>query len=125
MAIELSVINFIVPMEIIKQKYPGGLEQCFMDHGGAYGGRIWHDEYLFRDGAMNPIDMYLIFEKWKKLGFRTHKGGKNPKWIDVCVVCTGWDEPTLPCDWIETDGYIAYMKNKPVGEIIGPASYFS
>lgn len=120
MAIQLSVINFIVPIETIENKYPGGWEQCLFDHGGSNdGGPIWYDDYLFRNGAMNQIDILMMLERWKALGFRTHKGGKNPKWLDVCIICAFFDKPTMPCDWIVTDGAIAYMKDKPIGEVIG------
>lgn len=32
MAIALEFIDFIVPIALIRQKYPGGWEQCLRDH---------------------------------------------------------------------------------------------
>ena len=60
MAIQLEFINLIVPIDTIKAKYPGGWEACLEDHKDAIGGRIWYDDYLFRDGAMSPMDMQFL-----------------------------------------------------------------
>jgi len=57
MTIQLEFINFIVPISEIEEKYPGGWVQCLMDHENFFGGRVWYDEYLFRDGAMNPMNI--------------------------------------------------------------------
>ena len=32
MAIALEFIDFVVPIALIRQKYPGGWEQCLQDH---------------------------------------------------------------------------------------------
>ena len=119
MAIELEFINLIVPRSIIEEKYPGGWEQCLADYEGVIGGRVWYDEYLFRDGAMNPRDITYLVEEWGNMGFHTHDGGDTPvKWVDVCVVEGMFGGATLPCDWIEVDRDGAYLKNKPKGEVI-------
>lgn len=120
MAVQLEFINFIVPIEVIKQKYPGGWEQCLKDHDNLIGGRVWFDEHLFRDGAMNSRDIGHLVEEWQSLGFNAHDGGKNPsKWLDVCVVETMFGGATLPCDWIEVDYDAAFYKGKPKGNVIG------
>src|SRR5690554_3535880 len=119
MAIQLECISFIVPIEKIKEKYPGGWEQCLIDHKKLIGGRVWFDEYLFRDGAMNPADIYHLIEEWQALGFHTHDGGENPsRWVDVCVV-QSFLGATLPCNWIEIEDYSAFYKGQPKGEVIG------
>jgi hypothetical protein len=64
MAVQLEFINFIVPIKVIKQKYPGGWEQCLKDHEDLIGGRVWFDEHLLRDGAMNPLDISYLLEEW-------------------------------------------------------------
>ena len=120
MAVQLEFINFIVPIEVIKQKYPGGWEQCLRDHENLIGGRVWFDGHLLRDGAMNPMDVGNLVEKWQALGFHTHDGGNNPrKWVDVCVVDAMLGGATLPCDWIATAGDAAFYKGKPKGKLIG------
>ena len=120
MAVQLAFINFIVPIEVIEHNYPGGWEQCLIDHKNLIGGRVWFDEYLFRDGAMNPMDIGHLVEQWQSFGFHTHDGGTNPsKWIDVCVVEAMFGGATLPCDWLEIDGDSAFYKGKAKGNVIG------
>jgi hypothetical protein len=119
MAIQLEFVDFIVPIKTIKEKYPGGWEKCLKDHENLIGGRVWYDDHLFRDGAMNPIGIRDLVEEWGQLGFHTHDGGNNPtKWIDVCVVEFMFGGVTLPCNWIEVVGEIAYLKNKSKDKVI-------
>jgi hypothetical protein len=120
MAIQLEFINFIVPIEIIIKKYPGGWDQCLKDHRNLIGGRVWFDEYLFRDGAMNPMGIGSLVEEWQSRGFHTHNGNNMPnKWVDVCVVEALFGGATLPCDWIEIEGDVAFYRGTPKGEVIG------
>jgi hypothetical protein len=70
MAIATEFIDFIVPIKVIEQKYPGGWEQCLEDHKDLIGGRVWYDEHLFRDGAMNPMDIERLVNDWTDLGFK-------------------------------------------------------
>lgn len=100
MAINTEFIDLIVPIETIRRKYPGGWEQCLKDHAPLLGGRVWHDDYLLRDGAMNPMDMQRLVEKWESMGFTsTTEVSGNKHWVDFCVhdMMMG---VTLPCEWI-------------------------
>jgi hypothetical protein len=63
MAIALEFIDFIVPITVIRKKFPGGWEQCQNDHGHLIGGCVRQDDHLFRDGVMNPIDIGALVEK--------------------------------------------------------------
>jgi|SRR5690625_277548 len=110
MAIQLEFLNFIVPIHIIKKKYPGGWEQCLKDYEYELGRSAWHDDELFRLGAMNPMDMGFIVEHWQSLGFRTHTStGSKARWKEVCIVQAGFG-PTLPCGWIEVAEDFAWFK---------------
>ena len=123
MAIVLEFIDLIVPIETIRRKYPGGWEQCLRDHENLIGGRVWYDNYLLRDGAMNPSDIKYLVDQWSELGFevQSSQDGKSV-WKDVCVVesilVAG---TTLPCDWITVDvnQRIAYLKGVSPEPIIG------
>ena len=119
MTIKLQFIDFIVPIKTIKEKYPGGWEQCLKDHENLIGGRVWYDEHLFRDGAMNPGDIGQLVDWWREKGFHTHVEGDNPKWVDVCVVETISGGTTLPCDWIEVHGRTATFKGENIGYVGG------
>ena len=51
MSVALEFIDFIVPISTIREKYPGGWEQCLKDHSPLLGGRVWHDDHLLRNGG--------------------------------------------------------------------------
>lgn len=121
MAVALEFIDFIIPISVIKEKYPGGWEQCLKDHQNALGARVWYDEHLFRDGAMNPRDIQVLVEEWIDLGFEPFTEIDGQKhWKDCCVVEHMFGGPTLPCDWIGFDpkGF-AYLKGETPGDIAG------
>lgn len=117
MSIKIMFINFIVPIKTIKEKYLGGWEQCLLDHKELIGGRVYYDEHLFRDGAMNPMDMRNIIAKWGKLGFHIHDGDK---WVDACVVEGIFGRPIFPCDWIgiDVDEDTVFLKREPRGDVV-------
>ena len=103
MAIALEYFNFIVRRSTIEEKYPGGWDQCLIDHASSLGTRVWYDEYLFRDGAMNPIDMENLVNAWRDIGFQSVLINGEKKWLDCCVIDERFDTLSLSCDWIEID----------------------
>lgn len=120
MAIALEFIDFVVPIALIRQKYPGGWAQCLQDHERLIGGRVWFDEHLLRDGAMSPADIESLVEEWTSLGFQpTAELDGQRIWQDCCVVESMLGGPTLPCDWLELseDGRSAWTKGTQPGEI--------
>ncbi|MCD6533693.1 MAG: hypothetical protein J7L25_06420 [Deltaproteobacteria bacterium] len=124
MGIRLEYLNFIVPIKKIEKIYPGGWTQCLRDHFELIGGRVWYDDHLFRDGAMDPMAMDFLLDHWKKLGFRTHKGRSNPvQWLDVCIVDAFSDEASLPCNWIEIGNSCAKLQNTEDIIIVGPENF--
>ena len=86
MAIDTEFIDFIVPIATIHTNYPGGWEQCLSDHEHLLGGGVWYDDHLFRNGAMNPVDIGSRVESWTELGFTPFNevDGKT-EWADFCV----------------------------------------
>jgi hypothetical protein len=46
MAISLEFIDFVVPISVIRARYPRGWERCFRDHESLVGGRVWFDQYF-------------------------------------------------------------------------------
>jgi len=104
MSIQLEFINFIVPIKTIEEKYPGGWQQCLEDYKNLVGGRVWYDDYLFRDGAMNPRDIEYLVNEWKEMGFApTVTIDGEVHWKDVCVVEGMFGGSTMPCDWLTCD----------------------
>ncbi len=123
MAISLEFIDFIVPINVIKAKYPSGWDKCLLDHQAAIGRRIWFDDHLFRDGAMNLMDIDHLIEHWESLGFigPTMTKGQVVKWNDFCVGQNMFRNPALICDWISYDhkSQGAYLKGTPPGILVG------
>ena len=120
MAIALEFIDFVVPIALIRQKYPGGWAQCLQDHERLIGERVWFDEHLLRDGAMNPADIESLVEEWTSLGFQpTAELDGQRIWQDCCVVESMLGGPTLPCEWLalSEDGRSAWQKGTQPGEI--------
>lgn len=122
LAVALEFIDFIVPIRTIEGKYPGGWQRCLDEHKPLVGGRVWFDDHLFRDGAMNPLDIQRIVERWASKGFETMRevDGRSV-WSDCCVVENMRGGPTLPCDWIDftPDGKAAFLRGTEPGPIAG------
>lgn len=125
MAVQLEFIDFIVPIAVIRKKYPGGWEQCIKDHANLIGGRVWYDDHLLRDGAMSPADISTLVEEWTKLGFEPMAEIDGKKvWKDCCVTEHVFGGPTLPCEWLDLteDGSAAFLKGTEPGEVAGRAA---
>lgn len=127
MAISLEFNDFVVPISLIREKYPGGWEQCLADHRDDIGGRVWYDEHLFRDGAMGAEYIEALIEEWSERGFQaTEMVDGQEVWKDMCVVSLFFaGGPTLPCAWIGVDHEqaCAYLLGQPAGDVIGPDSF--
>ena len=126
MAVALEFIDFIVPIQVIRARYPGGWEQCLRDHAGLLGARVWYDEHLFRDGAMNPNDILELLEQWEDFGFApTASRNGVTVWHEVCVVESLFGGPTRPCDWLEVDvgQRTAHLKGHAPGPVAGRATF--
>ena len=124
MAVALEFIDFIVPVKIIEAKYPGGWAQCLKDHADLIGGCVWHDDHLFRDGAMSASDIEALVEAWAMRGLTPFASVDGKRvWHDCCVTEHMAGGPTLPCSWIEIaeDGLSAYLKGTDPGPIVGRA----
>ena len=121
MAIRTEFIDVIVPRKIIEQKFNGGWEQCLKEHEHLIGKRVWFDQHLFRDGAMNSGDAEEIVKQWEARGFTTCEvvAGQPKKWKEVCVYEWMWG-PTLECDWISIDRKTrsVYLTGEEMGDVV-------
>lgn len=123
MAIATEFIDFIVPIHLIEKKYPGGWEQCLKDHQGLLNGRVWFDQYLFRDGAMNPADIEALVQRWNDMGFECLSEADGKKcWKDVCVYEGMFGGVTLECEWLAIDKKTrsVYLSGTEVGDVVYP-----
>jgi len=104
MAILCEFIDLIIPISNINKVYPGGFEKFKSDNIDGFDGRYQYDEFLFRDGAMNSIDIKFLVDQWEKLGLQgIAKSTGKQIWKDFCVVESMFGGPTLPCEWINFD----------------------
>jgi hypothetical protein len=124
MAVALEFLNLVIPIEKIEQYYRGGWERYLEHHEHLIGRRIWFDDHLLRDGAMNPKDMSVLIDEWVDTGLRTiEETNGKPRWVDCCVIASIFDAPTLPCKWVQLSpsGWSASLKGHPPGEVVGRA----
>ena len=104
MSIKCDCIDFIIPIININKVYPGGFEKYKSDNIEAFDWRYSHDKFLFRNGAMNRIDIELIKEEWEKLGLKgKFRNGSIEKWKDYCIFESMFGDPIPPCDWLIFD----------------------
>ncbi|MEO8910542.1 MAG: hypothetical protein ABI408_09985, partial [Gemmatimonadaceae bacterium] len=107
---------------------PGGWDQCLADHARILGYRVWYDEHLLRDGAMNPRDIARLLDEWEALGFvATETVGGVLRFRDVCVVETLLGGARLPCDWLEIDGErrAGFLRGSAPGPVAGRSVWAS
>ena len=123
MAIYLEFIDLIIPISNIDKVYAGGFAQFKQDNIKSFGLKMWHDDFLYRDGAMGALDMQFLCEKWEAIGLKgmIEIEGQR-KWVEFCVFEGLFGGATLTCDWLEYDrkSNIVYLKGQAPGEIKGP-----
>jgi hypothetical protein len=68
MAVRFEFIDFIIPISNIERVYPGGFKQFKKDKEQLFNGRLWHDEFLLRDGAMSDSDIEYLIKYWEEMG---------------------------------------------------------
>jgi len=134
MSLFVQFYSVIIPLEKIKTcESVGGLMGILELKKDAVGGRIYFDDYLYRDGAMGPGDVEDIVKFWEGhglVGIAERDGAEY--WKDLCVVDM-FGGPTLPCDWLEFEALIdeegrrshsfVYRKGTEPGKLIKPNSY--
>jgi hypothetical protein len=123
MAVALEYLSIVVPIRKIDRcKSLGGFRGFLRSQGFPGLGAQWHDEFLFREGAMNATDIEVMIAVWKNRGLKpTRREDGSLYWKDLCVIDC-FNGSTLPCRWIEVDlkNRCAWLKNTPKGEICGP-----
>jgi hypothetical protein len=123
MAIHCEFIDLIIPISNIDKVYVGGFQKFKSDNIGMFSKRLWHDDFLFRDGAMDGMGMRMLCKEWEERGLvGVVDVDGHRQWKDFCVVESLFGGPTLPCDWIEVDrkSMSVFLKGQPRGQILGP-----
>lgn len=121
MAVYCEFINIIIPIANIDRVYPGGFAAYKQEHAKEFTGRMYHDEYLFRDGAMSAGDAQAIITEWEQRGLipLISKDGVE-YWHELCSVnmMTGL---TQPCTWARYDRKqsCVHMTGAPETPVVG------
>jgi hypothetical protein len=87
MSIILEAISIIIPIHKLKKKCSSNLGdiEAFLDENTEPGSGCWRDEHLYREGAMNSMDVQLRLDEWKRCGLSlTRKNSGILEWNDVC-----------------------------------------
>ena len=123
MAVRIKFLSVVVPIERINaSSIPGSFQGILASHPQIAGKAFWHDDHLFVEFAMNPMDTQALVQQWESQGLvaRVETNGAR-QWKDVCLV-DYYKGPTLPCDWLEFDPStkVAWKKDEAIGDITGP-----
>lgn len=128
MAIHLQSLNLLVPMRLISQRYPGGIEACIDDHESLIGTHIWFDPSIWRHGADTPEAMAILVEGWRSVGLQPlSREDDTSRWRDLCVVDSNRATRALPCPcpWLELsdDAEHAWLSGTEPGHVFGPGDF--
>lgn len=127
MAINLAFIDFVVPISVIKEKYPGGFERFVYDHRKSLGGVDYFDQHLFHTGAMSGEAIQSLKERWTALGFEeTEVVDGKEVWKGYCVVESLLQRSPHPCHWLRVDENerVASLAGTDPGPIIGRRLFY-
>jgi hypothetical protein len=86
MSVDLEFCSLIIPIDVIKHYYPGGLKKYKSDNSHIFvpeNYNIWFDDDLVREGSMGS-DFDDMIQFWEKLGVKTNKNDKA--WKHPCIV---------------------------------------
>lgn len=127
MAIVIICYGVIVPIaNIEKCKALGGFKSFIEKEKLSIGKKMLYDNFLFKDGAMDPYDVQTICKFWVQQGLTEFEYKDGEKcWKDLCVV-DSLGGPTLSCDWLNYGIYkgsmCVWLKGTPKGNVIHPYS---
>ena len=122
MTVHIEFLNLIIPIRIIKNKYPGGWKSFLRFYREDIGKIAWFDDHLFRYGAMSAEVIYSELDRLEKLGFiSVEQRGDTKFWCDVCVLAC-LQENKILCDWIEYGKGGVYLKGQDQGLVIYPGN---
>jgi hypothetical protein len=86
MAVNLEFLNLIIPISVIDSKYLGGWTEYLDWLGDPSECACWHDNYLFRQGAMSSVDIASLMEWWQKKGLVAFEKRKKSNFGRICAL---------------------------------------
>ena len=94
MAVFIQFINVLVPVSVLNEKYPDGLDGYIRDHGR---GTFCCDGRLTRVGFMSPVDAEQFLIGLENQGLTLMEGDA---WKDIAIVAQPSPRATAGCSWI-------------------------
>jgi hypothetical protein len=94
MAVLIEAISVVVPVSVLEEKYPGGLDAYERDCPNR---TFCCDGKLTRVGFMTPPDVGAFITGLERKGLEPFAAGC---WKDVAVVDQQSGQSTAPCDWL-------------------------
>jgi len=94
MGVLVEALSVLVPVSLLEEKYPGGVEGYRLH---APNGTFCTDGHLTRIGFMAPPDVKDFIGSLEALGLVFHDG---KQFVDVAIVDQN-QGPTSPCSWLQ------------------------
>ena len=118
MPVALEFINLIIRRDAIDEKWEGGWEAFVSDISPAI---ECYDDYIFRTGAMNPMDMGNRVDYLESKGLLSRIKDENGQtvWKDMCVYEALFGHSGT-CDWLDFD--FAMKSEQPAIRFLGDSS---
>lgn len=124
MALLILYYSIVIPLENLKRVLSKEeLQQTLAIPNKPYDWR-YHDDYLYKETSMSPMDNELIIKRWEDKGLvATEEKNGQKYWKDLCLL--SMDSPndpiSYPCDWMEIierpndwPNRFANLKGKPL-----------
>ncbi len=93
MAVFIQFINVVVPVSVLNEKYPDGLDGYVRDRGGTF----CCDGRLTRVGFMSPVGAERFLIELENKGLTLMEGDN---WKDVAIVAQPSPRATAGCSWV-------------------------
>jgi hypothetical protein len=126
LAVKLEFINLIMPIQRIRDLYPGGWEAFLGDNVKRIGRVLWSDLTLVRaTGCMDSSEVDGLITRYSCLGFTaTESIGGVPFWKDFCVL-DAFGRSQYDCPWIMVDGAerVAWLREGDPGGVVGRENF--
>jgi hypothetical protein len=120
--VQLEFLNLVIPVQRIRDLYPGGWEAYLGDNLKRIGRVFWYDQTLVRaTGCMDSDEVDGLIARYTDLGFTaTETIDGATFWKDFCVVdAFGFSQHQCPWIVVNGDERIAYLRGAEQGEVVG------
>ncbi len=106
MSIVLECYSLIIRRDKLEPLFSDGWEGFLYDYGEPEMGSFDND--LVRFGAMSPMDINMIVDRWEDRGLKLVRRKKGAVVAaDMVLHASPNDHPVVPCSWLAIDSGVA------------------